>query len=35
MLDKSPFFFRPNHVKEEDKAILDKLMKILCYLDII
>ena len=22
--DKSPFFFRPYHVKEEDKSILDR-----------
>ena len=25
--DKSPFFIRPYHVKEEDKSILDKEMK--------
>ena len=30
--DKSPFFIRPFHAKEEDKAILDKEMKRLCYL---
>ena len=30
--DKSPFFFRPYHVKEEDKKFLDKEMKRLCYL---
>ena len=29
--DKSPFFIRPYHVKEEDE-ILDKEMKRLCYL---
>ena len=29
--DKSPFFIRPYHVKEEDKKILDKEMKRLCY----
>ena len=29
--DKSPFFIRPFHVKEEDKNILDKEMKRLCY----
>ena len=28
--DSSPFFIRPFHVKEEDKAILDKEMKRLC-----
>ena len=33
--DKSPFFIRPFHVREEDKAILDKEMKRLCYLDIL
>ena len=25
--DRSPFFIRPYHVKEEDKAIIDKEMK--------
>ena len=25
--DKSPFFIRPYHVKEEDKALIDKEMK--------
>ena len=33
--DKSPFFIRPYHVKEEDKNILDKEMKRLCYLGIV
>ena len=32
--DKTPFFIRPYHVKEEDKRILDKEMKRLCYLEI-
>ena len=32
--DNSPFFIRPFHAKEEDKAILDKEMKRLCYLGI-
>ena len=27
MTDKSPFFLRPFHAREEDKAILDKEMK--------
>ena len=27
-----PFFIRPYHVREEDKRILDKEMKRLCYL---
>ena len=30
--DKSPFFIHPYYVKEEDKNILDKEMKRLCYL---
>ena len=33
--DRSPFFIRPFHAREEDKAILDKEMKRLCYLDIL
>ena len=33
--DKSPFFIRPFHAREEDKAILDKVMKRLCYLGIL
>ena len=32
--DKTPFFIRPFHEKEEDKNILDKEMKRLCYLGI-
>ena len=34
-MDKTPFFIRPYHVKEEDKRILDKEMKRLCYLGIL
>ena len=34
-MDKSPFFIRPYHVKEEDKALIDKEMKKLCYLGIL
>ena len=30
--DNSPFFIRPYHVKEEDRAVLDKKMRRLCYL---
>ena len=30
--DKSPFFIRPFHVREEDKAFIDKEMKWLCYM---
>ena len=33
--DKSPFFIRPFHAREEDKAIPDKEMKRLCYLGIL
>ena len=33
--DKSPFFIRPFHSREEDKAILDREMKRLCYLGIL
>ena len=33
--DKSPFFIRPFHAREEDKNILDKEMKKLCYLGIL
>ena len=35
VMDKSPFFIRPFHAKEEDKAILDKEVKWLCYLGIL
>ena len=33
--DKSPFFIRPFHADEEDKVILDKEIKRLCYLGIL
>ena len=33
--DKSPFFIRPYHVREEDKAFIDKQMKWLCYMGIL
>ena len=33
--DKSPFFIRLYHVKEEDKNFIDKEMKHLCYLGIL
>ena len=29
--DRSPFFIRPYYVKEEDKSLIDKEMKMLCY----
>ena len=35
VMDKSPFFIRPYHVKEEDKNLIDKKMKCLCYLGIL
>ena len=34
VMDKSPFFIRPYHVKE-DKSFIDKEMKCLCYLGIL
>ena len=33
--DKLPFFIRPYHVREEEKKVLDKKMKCLCYLSIL
>ena len=33
--DTSPFFIRPFHANEEEKVILDKEMKQLCYLGIL
>ena len=30
-----PIFIRPYHAKEEDKALIDKEMKRLCYLGIL
>ena len=33
--DRSPFFIRSFHTREEDKAILDKEIKQLCYLGIL
>ena len=35
VMDKSPFFIRPYPAKEEDKALIDKEMKRLCYLGIL
>ena len=34
-MDRSPFFLRPYHAKEENKALIDKEMKRLCYLGIL
>ena len=33
--DTSPFFIRPYHIREEDKAFIDKEMKWLCYMGIL
>ena len=33
--DKSPFFMRSYHVREEDRAFIDKEMKWLCYMGIL
>ena len=33
--DKSPFFIRSYHVRDEDKAFIDKEMKWLCYMGIL
>ena len=35
IMNKSPFFIRPYHVREEDKKVIDKEMKCLCYLGIL
>ena len=35
VMDKTPFFTRPFNTKEEEKSILDKEMKRLCYLGIL
>ena len=35
VMDKCPFFIRSYHIKEEDKALIDKEMKWLCYLGIL
>ena len=33
--DKSPFFIRPYHVREEEKKVIDREMKCVCYLGIL
>ena len=33
--DRSPFFTRPYHMREEDKEDIDKEMKTLCYMGIL
>ena len=35
IMDKSPFFIRLYHVREEDKVVIDKEMKRLCYMGIL
>ena len=35
VMDKSPFLIRPFHIKEEDKTLIHKEMKRLCYLGIL
>ena len=35
VIDKSPFFIRLYHVREEDKAFINKEMKHLCYIGIL
>ena len=35
VMDNSPFFIRPYHVKEEDRAVLEKEMRRPCYLQIL
>ena len=35
VMDNSPFFIRAYHVKEEDRAVLDREMRRLCYLGIL
>ena len=35
VMDKSPFFIRPYHIREEDKKVIGKEMRCLCYLGIL
>ena len=35
VMDKTPFFIRTYHVREEDKRVLDREMKKICYLEIL
>ena len=35
VMDKSPFFIRLYHVREEDNKVIDKEIKCLCYLGIL
>ena len=35
MTNKSPFLMRPYHIRVEDKKVIDKEMRCLCYLGIL
>ena len=35
VMDKSPLFIRPYHIREEDKKVIGKEMRHLCYLTIL
>ena len=35
VMDKSPFFIRPCHVREEDQNVIDKEINCLCYFSIL
>ena len=35
VMNKSPFFIRQYHIREEDKVLIDKVMKWLCHLGIL
>ena len=35
VMDKSLFFIKPYHIKEDNKKVIDKEMKCLCYLGIL
>ena len=35
VMDKSPFFIRQYHVREEDKVVIDREMQRLCYMGIL
>ena len=34
-MDKSPFFIKPYHMREEDKNVIYEEMRYLCYLGIL
>ena len=35
VMDKSPFFVRPYHIREEDNKVIDKEMRHLCFFSIL